>query len=90
MSLTYNPDAFCHINNQPKRDKKRLQEKAEWLWIHRHDINHLPLKGNLSGYYKRPVGQYRLIYTYDEDVDEIYICWAGLRRDIYNIPPKIV
>jgi len=86
MSLTYDPNAFNHINNQPKIDKKRLIEKAEWIWIHRHDINHLPLKGNLSGYYKRPVGRYRLIYLYDEDSDEINICFAGLRRDIYNIP----
>jgi len=86
MPLTYDPDAFNHINNQPKRDKKRLFEKAEWIWVHRHEINHLPLKGNLSGYYKRPVGKYRLIYLYDEDSDEIHICWGGLRRDIYNIP----
>ena len=87
MPLTYDPDAFNLIKNHPKRNKNRLLEKAEWIWVHRHEINHLPLKGNLSGYYKRPVGRiYRLIYLYDEDTDEIHICWGGLRRDIYNIP----
>ena len=89
MALSYNPNAF----NSLKKDKpaiRRLMAKAEQIWQYRHDISHYPLKEDLTGYYKRVVGDYRLIYIYDEESDEMVICLGGHRHDIYNIANKLL
>jgi mRNA-degrading endonuclease RelE of RelBE toxin-antitoxin system len=93
MSLLYDPEAFSDI---PKQDYKRLTNKAEWLWVHRKEIIHHPLSANLSGYFKRTVGTYRIIYDYDKEKDDIgfpiggciVIRVVGLRDTIYEIAGK--
>ena len=68
MSLLYDPDAFSEV---PRQDHKRLISKTEWLWVHRKEIIHHPLASNLSGYCKRTLGPYRIIYEYDNDVNPV-------------------
>jgi mRNA-degrading endonuclease RelE of RelBE toxin-antitoxin system len=85
MSLLYDPDALSDV---PKQDYKRLTSKAEWLWVHRKEILHHPLSSNLSGYFKRTVGSYRIVYDYDRDRDDIVIRLVGLRDTIYEIASK--
>jgi mRNA-degrading endonuclease RelE of RelBE toxin-antitoxin system len=85
MSLLYDPDAFSNI---PKQDYKRLTNKAEWLWVHRKEIIHHPLCNNLSGFFKRTVGSYRIVYDYDKERDDLVIRLVGLRDTIYEIASK--
>jgi mRNA-degrading endonuclease RelE of RelBE toxin-antitoxin system len=85
MSLLYDPEAFSDV---PKKDYGRLVSKTEWLWVHRSEIIHHPLSNNLSGYFKRTVGPYRIVYDYDRDRDEIIIRLAGLRDTIYETASK--
>lgn len=88
LALSYDPNAFNSLKND-KPAIRHLIAKSEYIWKYRHDIHHYPLKENLSGYYKRVVmSDYRLIYTYDEETDDIIICFGGHRRDIYNIASK--
>ncbi len=85
MPLSFVPDAFKGI---PPRDVKILVNKAEWIWKHRKEIYHHPLKENLSGYYKRRIDPYRVIYSYDSKADEMIVHLAGTRDSIYTDAAK--
>jgi mRNA interferase RelE/StbE len=81
MGLLFHPDALASI---PQKDAERTKEKVDWLWANRHIVHHSPLRENLSGFCKRRVGQYRIIYTYDADQDNMVVCLVGSRDDIYK------
>ena len=81
MGLRFSPDAFEDV---PENDRERLFNKVEWLWANRQLIAHWPLSENLSGYLKRRIGKYRIIYTYDTDRDDMVICLVGPRDTIYR------
>ena len=87
MSLLFDPDALSGI---PKQECKRIISKAEWFWVHRKDVIHHPLSSNLSRYFKRTVGPYRMIYEYDKNADDLIVVLAGLRDKIYDIAAKIL
>jgi mRNA interferase RelE/StbE len=81
MPLLFVPDALEGI---PQNEKDRLERKIDWLWVNRMVVTHLPLRGDLSGFFKRRVGNYRIIYTYDNPSDEMVIHLVGLRDSIYQ------
>ncbi len=82
MGLSYHPNALAAIQQQ---DANRLKNKIEWLWANRNLVNHFPLSENLSGFFKRRVGRYRIIYSYDPNPDDMVIRLVGLRDDIYQL-----
>jgi len=82
MGLSYHPNALAAI---PQQDANRLKNKIEWLWANRELVNHFPLSENLSGFFKRRVGRYRIIYSYDSNPDDMVIRLVGLRDDIYQL-----
>jgi mRNA-degrading endonuclease RelE of RelBE toxin-antitoxin system len=60
MTLLFSPDAF---EDFPHHDIERLKKKIDWLWVNRTLVRHVPLRWDLSGYFKRRLGNYRIIYT---------------------------
>ena len=40
-----------------------------------------PLKGELKGYWKLRIGEYRVIYKIEEDKILVYVIMVGYRRD---------
>jgi len=80
-ALLYDPDALSGI---PQLEGERILEKTDWLWVNRRVIIHHPLSHELSGYYKRQKGKYRIIYSYDENTDEMVIRLVGTRDSIYK------
>ncbi|MCH8826639.1 MAG: type II toxin-antitoxin system RelE/ParE family toxin [Chloroflexi bacterium] len=83
MGLLYHPDA---LKGLPPQDAKRIKDKIDWLWANRYVVNHFPLRENLSGFYKRRIGRYRIIYTYDSNPDDMVVRLVGSRDDIYDMP----
>ncbi len=83
MGLRFHADALTGVRQV---DAKRVKDKVEWLWEHRAAIDHHSLKGKLSGFYKRRLGKYRIINTFDPNVDDLVIRRVGMRDDIYRIP----
>jgi mRNA interferase RelE/StbE len=81
MALLFAPDAFKDIQNS---EIDRINRKINWLWVNRQLVKHEPLRWDLSGYFKRRLGNYRIIYTYDEASDEMVIHLVGLRDSIYQ------
>ena len=84
MGLLYEVGA---LEGLPQKDAERIRIKIEWLWANRSHVRHFPLCANLSGYYKRRVGSFRIVYTYDENPDDMIIQRVGLRDDIYQSFP---
>ena len=80
MALLFSPDAF---EDFPHHDIERLKKKIDWLWVNRTLVRHVPLRWDLSGYFKRRLGNYRIIYSYDEASDDMIIHLVGLRDSIY-------
>jgi len=39
---------------------------------------------NLSEFYKKRLGKYRIIYTYDDNADELIVRLVDTRDDIYK------
>ena len=52
--------------------------------MNRRAVSHDSLGYNLSGFYKRRLGKYRIIYTYDDESDEMVIRLVGTRDEIYT------
>lgn len=67
-----------------KEISQRVLEKLKWLIQHIDNINHLPLKGKLSGLYKLTVGDWRVIYEINRDEKIITVHKVGHRREIYR------
>jgi mRNA interferase RelE/StbE len=82
MPCRFRKDAFLPGISQ--EGARRVLEKIEWLWTNRRVVNHFPLSANLSGFYKRRLGDYRIIYSYDPNPDELVIHLVGTRDDIYK------
>lgn len=79
--LRFDPDAFSGI---PQSESERILKKIQWLWDYRRIVMHHPLRHELSGYYKRLLGKYRIVYSYDENSDEMVIHLVGTRDSIYK------
>ncbi len=67
-----------------------MTDKAEWIWKHRTEVPHTALREDLNPYLCWRVGDYRLIYTYDKEPDEMIVRLGGHRRDIYKKAPKLL
>lgn len=79
--LRFDPDALSGVL---KSDINRIFEKTEWLWNQRTIVVHHPLRHELSGFYKRVLGKYRIIYYYDPKSDNMTIYLVGTRDSIYR------
>jgi mRNA-degrading endonuclease RelE of RelBE toxin-antitoxin system len=75
------PEALSGI---PKSECEQLLDKIQWLWVNRKMIQHHPLRHDLSGFFKRRKGRYRIIYSYDDISDEMIVHLAGTRDAIYQ------
>ena len=79
--LRFAPDAFSDVS---KSDTNRIIDKVTWLWSNRTLVVHHPLRHDLSGLYKRVLGKYRIIYSYDPKPDDMTIYLVGTRDSIYK------
>ena len=86
MPLRFDPDAFAGL---PKREADRLLKKAEWIWENRKALTHTLLRHDLNPFLRWPVGDYRLIYTYDPESDDMVFRLGGHRQDVYQRASKL-
>jgi mRNA interferase RelE/StbE len=75
-------DALDDLQKIDKPIVKRILKKVSWLSQHFDDITPDPLSGELEGTFKLRIGDWRVIYTIDNDV--ITIQAVGHRREIYT------
>jgi mRNA interferase RelE/StbE len=83
-SLNYEPEAVNDLDQLTQTTRVRILKKIEWLKDNFDQISPLPLTGNLSGFYKLRIGDYRVIYEFDKKNCIIYVNRIGHRREIYE------
>lgn len=64
--------------NESLRIKKRINDLCEDPFLG------LPLRGDLSGFWKDRIGSYRIIYKIDKELKRIIFYDVGLRKNIYD------
>jgi len=83
-TVKYDAQAVAELKKLPSKLGKRIVNKTNWLAENFEQVNSLPLSGNLSGFYKLRVGDYRVIYSLDQNSKTIIIEKVGHRREIYK------
>jgi mRNA interferase RelE/StbE len=63
---------------------RRIAERINWLAENLDNIRPEPLIGELSGFYKFRVGDYRIIYEILQSEQIVVIHEIGHRREIYR------
>lgn len=63
---------------------KRIISKIYWIAENFDTINAESLKGELSGFFKIRVGDYRVVYDVNQDTKTIFIHFIGHRKEIYK------
>jgi mRNA interferase RelE/StbE len=63
---------------------RRIVSRLSWLESNVDKIRAVPLKGDLSNFYKFRVGDYRVIYQLVHDESTIIVHEVGHRSDIYR------
>ena len=76
------------LHEVPKSDCEKVLDKVNWLWDNRTIVVHHPLKYGLSGFYKRVLGKYRIIYSYETNPDIMIIHMVATRDSIYDEATK--
>lgn len=83
-SVKYEPEAVNDLDRLTQTTRVRILKKIEWLKNNFDQISPLSLTGNFSGFYKLRIGDYRVIYEFDQENHIIYINRIGHRREIYE------
>jgi len=84
-TVQYDAQAVAELKKLPPKLGKRIIKKINWLAENFEQVNLFPLSGNLSGFHKLRVGDYRVIYSLDQNSKTIIIEKVGHRREIYKI-----
>lgn len=88
FEVGFRPEAeedLAKLETQDRITAQRILAKIKWLAENCALVNHEPLSGELAGFFKRRVGDYRIIYMVDTYNKFIEICMIGHRRDIYKL-----
>ena len=63
---------------------RRIVSRIRWLAENLDDIQPEALTGNLAGFYKLRVGDYRVVYEIVRSEQTLVVHLVGHRRDIYR------
>jgi mRNA interferase RelE/StbE len=88
FEVRFRPEAEEDLAKLVKEDKavaQRILSKLKWLAVNCTFVNHEPLSGELAGFFKRRIGDYRVIYMLDTYNQHIEVCVIGHRKDIYKL-----
>ena len=80
--VEWTKDALDDLEKIDNSIVKRILNKISWFSDHFNSIIPEPLSGDLSGFYKFRIGDWRVIYTTETGV--IVIQSVGHRREIYK------
>ena len=78
----YSPDFDSDFAKLPQHVRRQVEDKLNNMGLRLADFPHYRLKGSTE--YRFRVGDYRVIYNYDIQRNEIFILAVGNRDKIYK------
>ena len=81
-SVVFTSRAEENLAKLDKQTAQRILKKIRWLAENLESLTLEPLTGQFQGVYKLRVGDYRVLYTLEED--SIVIRLVKHRRDVYK------
>ena len=78
----YSPRFDHRFCNLPKVLQEKIQRRIDDLGLNLRDFQHQRLQGMEA--FKLRVGDYRIIYEFNIERNELYLLTVGNRRDIYK------
>jgi mRNA interferase RelE/StbE len=76
--------AVSELANLDKSVGQRVVNRINWLAANLGNINPETLTGDMVGFYKLRVGDYRVVYEILEDEQTLMIHKIGHRREVYR------
>jgi mRNA interferase RelE/StbE len=83
-SVEFTAGAINNLSALTSIVQQRILNKIRWLSENFENISPQALSADLSGLFKLRVGDYRVIYSFDLELQQIMIHKIGHRREIYN------
>lgn len=83
-SVDFTAEALANQQILAAAMQERIVNKINWVAENFEQITPMPLSANLAGFFKLRVGDYRVIYSFNEDLRVITIHQIGHRREIYD------
>jgi mRNA interferase RelE/StbE len=82
--VKFTPDAEADLARLGKPVDQRVLKKLRWLAENFDVITPEPLTGEWQGVLKLRVGDYRILYTFDEAEANIVVHFIKHRREVYK------
>jgi mRNA interferase RelE/StbE len=79
----YSPDFDADFEELPQKFQRQIEEKLNSMGLRLADYPHYRLTG--SSEYRLRVGDYRVIYQFDAQENEISVLAVGKRDKIYKL-----
>lgn len=76
--------ALKELERLPKKDTQQISKAIDDLSIHPRPVGCKKLKGESEYMWRIRVGNYRVIYTIDDQVKIVDVRKIGHRKDIYD------
>jgi mRNA interferase RelE/StbE len=83
-SVDFTAEALANQEKLTEAVRERISKKIDWLSENFAQITPMPLSANLAGFFKLRVGDYRVIYSFNDDLKVMTIYQIGHRKEIYD------
>jgi len=83
--IEYVEKALDALGKLPQKDQKRIFNRIDRLAENPRPRRAYKLAGKWSGHYRIRIGNYRIVYTVQDDILLIIVVKIAPRRDVYRI-----
>ena len=83
--IEFDSKAIADLKGMPAKVQSQILKKINWLGLNFEQVQPKGLTDNLAGFYKLRVGDYRVLYEIDPELEVIAIARVGHRREIYDL-----
>jgi mRNA interferase RelE/StbE len=83
--VEFDPKAIEDLRSISVKVQSQILKKINWLGLNFEQVQPKGLAENLAGFYKLRIGDYRVLYEIDAELEVIAIARVGHRREIYDL-----
>ena len=83
--INFTPHAETDLSRLDKSIAQRVLKKLQWLAVNFEIITPERLSGKLQSVYKFRIGDYRILYTFAREKQQIIVHFVRHRREVYKI-----